>query len=328
MKSICYLVPYFGKLPSNFQVWLDSCSYNETINWIIITNDETDFLYPKNVKRIISDFDNIKKIIQSKFDFDVKIDKYWDLSLFKPAYGEIFSNYLEGYDFWGHCDVDLIWGDIRKFITEDILNKYEKIGFQGHSTLYKNKEIVNQRYRTIVPNKINYIDVFSGKAIYSFDENSMEDIYKFLNIEYYNVTNFAHLSKYDYSFYLKYLPKEDDYKNKRQIFMWKNGKLNRLYLTEDKKIGMDEFMYLHFFCRPIKYKVNHLEKNKIYTIYPDCFEECKLIIDSKYVNKKGKCSKIKYYIRIIYYNRKKLTMKKIIDNIKRMIIYKKTNRRG
>lgn len=325
MKSICYIVPYFGKLPCNFQIWLDSCGYNNTINWIIFTNDSTNYIYPKNVRRVILTFEEMKNKIQQHYNSKINIDNYWRLSLFKPAYGEIFNEYIKKYDFWGHCDVDLIWGDIRKFLTDDILENYEKIGFQGHSTLYKNLDEVNQRYKTIVEGKLSYKEIFFGNKRYSFDENGMEDIYKFLNIPYYKKTNFAHLSKYDYSFFLKYLPKEEDYKNERQIFEWRNGKLNRVYLNNGK-LFYEEFMYLHFFCRPIKFCVKNLEKNKIYAIYPDKFIECKNKIDERFVKKYGNCSKVKYYIVSIYYNRRKITPKKICENVYRMLKYKNSKK--
>ena len=47
MKSICYIVPYFGKLPSNFQIWLQTCSKNETIDLMIFTDDKTEYIPKK-----------------------------------------------------------------------------------------------------------------------------------------------------------------------------------------------------------------------------------------------------------------------------------------
>ena len=37
--SICYVIPYFGKLPAGFKMWLLSCSANDTIDWILYTDD-------------------------------------------------------------------------------------------------------------------------------------------------------------------------------------------------------------------------------------------------------------------------------------------------
>lgn len=322
MKSICYIVPYFGKLPSNFQIWLQTCSKNETIDWMIFTDDKTEYIYPKNVKVHYCEFEYVQDLIQRNFNFKIDISSYWRLSFFKPAYGEIFKEFIKNYDFWGHCDVDLLWGNIRAFLTDDILNKYEKIGFQGHSTLYKNTDEVNKRYRTNIPNEVDYRDVFSGNKNYSFDENGMEYIYNYLNIPYYKETNFAHLSKYDYSFVLKYLPEEDFYKNKRQIFTWEDGNLYRYYIGKDKIVHREEFMYIHFFCRPMTYKVNNSNEYTKYVMYPDILKPLDKEITKKYINKHGKNSFIKYYLKSIYINRHKLTIKKIFGNIRRMIAHK------
>ena len=156
MKSIAYLVPYFGKLPVGFKMWLLSCAANETIDWILLTDDRTEYNYPNNVKVHYCTYDSIKERIQNNFDFPIVISKPWKLCDFRPAYGEIFSDELKTYDYWGHCDMDLIFGDIRAFITDEILEKYDKIGFQGHSVIYRNTPEVNQRYRNQVENAPNY----------------------------------------------------------------------------------------------------------------------------------------------------------------------------
>ena len=323
MKSICYIVPYFGKLPNNFQLWLNSCSINKTIDWIIFTNDKTYYNYPENVKVNYCEFEEVKEMIVKNFDFNIKIDSYWCLSLFKPAYGEIFKEYLLNYDFWGHCDVDVLWGDIRKFLTDAVLSKYDKIGYQGHSTLYRNDPNVNSRYKTIVPNEVNYIDVFSGKTKYSFDENGMENIYKYLKIEYFKDPIFAHLRKYEYNFSLAHVPKNEEYKNKNQIFLWDSGKLYRKYVYQ-KKVYTEEFMYIHFFCRPISFLAKNFSSNAKYLIYPE-----KVIdyygsneLDYKFVMNKSKKKRIHFLVKSIYMNRKKITIKKIIFNVKRLFINK------
>ena len=323
MKKICFIIPYFGKLPSNFTIWLNSCKWNKTINWIIYTNDKTKYNFPENVQVKYCEFDDLVNKIQKLYNFKVNIDSYWKICYFKPAYGEIFKDDLKGFDYWGHCDMDLIWRDIRKFITDDILEKYDKIGFQGHSTIYKNSDKINAIYKTKVPNVPTYKQIFTGEIDkYCFDENGMEEIFKFLKIDYYKETNFAHLSKYDYSFYLKYLPKEEDYKNKRQVFVWEKGKLKRYFINKKRELDYDEFMYLHFFCRPIKYKAINIDDNAKYIIYPDIVKDFKDKITKNIVNKKGKCSILKYYISSLYYNRKKITLKKIYENTIRMIKWK------
>lgn len=50
MKSIVYIVLYFGKFPSIFPLWLNSCRNNPTIDWLIFTDDHSCFNYPQNVR--------------------------------------------------------------------------------------------------------------------------------------------------------------------------------------------------------------------------------------------------------------------------------------
>lgn len=108
MKTIAFILPYFGKLPNNFDLWLKSCRYNETIDFLVFTDDKTAFKYPKNVKVFYCSFQEIKVRIQENFQFKINIEKPWNLSLFKPAYGQIFKEELKDYDFWGYCDADLM----------------------------------------------------------------------------------------------------------------------------------------------------------------------------------------------------------------------------
>jgi hypothetical protein len=61
----------------------------------------------------------------------------------------IYAEYIQEYDFWGHCDIDIVWGHIRSFIDESILQKYQIISsrpgrISGHFCLYRNQETINK----------------------------------------------------------------------------------------------------------------------------------------------------------------------------------------
>lgn len=321
MKSIAYIVPYFGKLPDNFPLWLIGCEKNPTVDWLIYTDDHTDYSYPDNVKVTYMSFEDMKSKIQQKYDFSISMSKPYKLCDFKAAYGEIFEEELKGYDFWGHCDLDMMWGDIRKFLTDNILSKYEKIGNQGHSTLYRNKPEVNARYRSNIEGVVNYKDVFSSDKAFAFDENPMCYIYDALGIDYYSKTIYAHLNKYESSFYLGHLSKEDIYKNKHQVFFWKDGKLIRYYLRQ-KEIEQEEFMYIHFWCRPITYKTQKCSSIDTFVMYPDVVKKYDKEIDVAFVKRHGHKGKIPFLLKTMYRNRKKITFKRILFNIKSFSSYR------
>lgn len=321
MKKICYIVPYFGKFPQNMKLWLNSCGTNPTINWLIYTDDKTKYEYPPNVKVKYCTFNEIKEKIQKSFKFKIDIDRPWKLCDYRPAYGEIFSEDIKEYDFWGHCDLDVLWGNIRNFITDDILEKYDKIGFQGHSTLYRNNQEVNSRYKTKIEKYPSYETIFTSNKGYCFDENIICDIYKELKIPYYSKTNFAHLRKWEYNFSLAHIPENEEYKNKNQIFLWDSGNLYRMFLYKNQ-IYKEEFMYIHFFCRPITFKEKIFNRDAKYLIYPEEVVDYNDEYDINYnfIKKKSKKKRVRFLLKSVYLNRKKITIKKIIFNIKEMVI--------
>lgn len=315
MKSICYVVPYFGKLPESFKLWLVSCSENPTVNWIIFTDDKTEYNYPDNVKVYYCTFDEIRSRIQEHYDFPIVLDRGWKLCDYKIAYGEIFAKELEGYDFWGNCDVDLMWGNIRKFITDDMLERYDKIGFLAHSTLYRNTPEVNARYRLEIDGLMNYKTAFSEAEGHAFDEVGIEAIYNRLNIPYYKEINFANLTKYEKKFHLDLFPAEEEYKNDRQLFTWKNGTLLRHYLYGGK-IYDEEYMYIHFWCRPMSYRVSRYSAENEYLIYSDVVSDKPFVLSEGLIRRKGRSHPVAFYAKSIWKNRHKLTIKRIIFNIK------------
>lgn len=111
--SIAYIVPFFGKLRSDIEIWLLSVKYNPTVNWIIYTDDYTEYLYPPNVKVVYTTFEDIRNKIQSLFDFKITLNTPYKLCDYKVTYGETFADDLESYDFWGYCDIDLMWGRVK-----------------------------------------------------------------------------------------------------------------------------------------------------------------------------------------------------------------------
>lgn len=45
------IIPYYGKFPDFFQLFLNSCKWNKGFNWLIFTDNEDKYIYPDNVKK-------------------------------------------------------------------------------------------------------------------------------------------------------------------------------------------------------------------------------------------------------------------------------------
>ena len=170
-NKIVILICYFGKFPWFFQYFLYSCSYNKEIDFLIFTDNPKEDQAPGNVKFIYTTIEDIKIRASEKLGFKVNIDFPYKLCDFKPAYGLIFSEYIKQYTFWGQSDIDIIYGDIRYFMTDDFLNKYDYISMRhdyttGCFALYRNNTFINNIFKR----SRDYQMIFSDSKHFCFDE--------------------------------------------------------------------------------------------------------------------------------------------------------------
>lgn len=175
-KSIAVLICYFGKLPWYFEYFANSCKYNPSVNFFIITdNTRWHKPLPENIIIINKTMEEINDIATHKLGFSTHINNTRKLCDFKPAYGFLFPDLIRDYGFWGHGDIDIIFGDIRNFITDELLEKYELINVRhdflaGYFLLFKNNEKMN----TLFMKSRDYQKVLSSESHYCFDETNFQ----------------------------------------------------------------------------------------------------------------------------------------------------------
>lgn len=250
MKKIAIIGCYFGKLRKDYKTWLKSCSYNCSIDWIIFSDCNWEDV-PENVKVIKLEFSEVVEKFVSCFDFNICLDKPYKLCDYKPTYGYVFSEYIQDYDFWGYCDFDMIFGDIRNFITDDILNSNEKIYHLGHLSLYKNDQRINELFKS-EKGTMNYKDVFTTNIIKVFDEESgILPIFEGENCNVYKKLDFVDISKFTKKMFHSRLECYYDFQKPKnyhyQTYMFDNGKLFKIYRKIfSKKIIYKEIVYLHY----------------------------------------------------------------------------------
>lgn len=277
MKKCCFIIVYFGKLPNYFQLFLKSCSYNKKFNWLIFTNDVTNYDYPSNVSVVLTTFEKIKKVFQEKFDFEISIETPYKLCDFKPSYGYVFEEYIKDYECWGYCDLDMLFGNLENFITDEMIEKYDKMFCLGHCVIFKNNEENNRIFMEKIDGKPLYKEIYTTNENMIFDENycntkNVHDI--FLNLN-------RNVLEEDYSINFKILPTKFikikfDSKSrkfiedkKKSLYIFDKGCLKRYYI-ENKRIFVEEFMYIHFQERKMKFKKN-IMANEIFKIIPNYF---------------------------------------------------------
>jgi hypothetical protein len=174
VTSIIFLIYWSGNLPWYFPYFLHSCRFNPTIDFLIFTdNYDPNLEVPQNVKIVSSSIDRFKTDAYKKMGFEIAAESGYKLCDFKPAYGLIFSDYIKDYNFWGYCDIDVIFGNIRSFMTDELLNEYDVISARhdyltGCFALYRN----NKYMRELFKQSKDYRKVFTDPRNFFFDETN------------------------------------------------------------------------------------------------------------------------------------------------------------
>jgi len=172
--SIAFLICWTGNYPWYFPYFLHSCRYNPDIDFLIFTDNQSEDLdLPVNVKIIPYSLEQFKINASKALEFEVAVESGYKLCDFKPAYGYIFYDYIKDYDFWGYCDMDLIFGNIRAFMTDELLNEYDVISARhdyltGCFALYRN----NPYTRELFKKSKDYRKVFTDHRNFFFDETN------------------------------------------------------------------------------------------------------------------------------------------------------------
>lgn len=247
-SSLCLIVCYFGKLPPYVECVFRSCELNPDIDWLILTDDPTPRRLPPNVRLHPATLAGLQKNFSAKLALEVNLTHPRLLCHFKAAYGYLFADLLGKYDFWGHCDLDMVFGNLRKFLREDILRAYDKILCRGHLTLYRNTEKVNRYFMLEAPNTINYREAFQcGRTDHlTFDE--WRGIYAILR--YHDLPQFHEEFIVDVKPPTRWKITRFEGAAGRnypeQVFYWHRGRIYHAHYNCDRGIADDEYAYLHF----------------------------------------------------------------------------------
>lgn len=253
MKSIIFIIPYFGKWPLWFDAHLLSIKANPTISWLFYTDCQIPEDAPANCTFVKSSMQEMEDLFSSKIGVSIKVDKPYKLCDLKPSYGHVFEDRLKEFDFWGFTDIDIIWGDIRKELNQTILNNYDIISsrnglISGHFNLFRNQETVNKLYKK----NDWYKKSFANRDMKRFCEGTFSDITKEA------IKEGTIKVKWD-----RILCNKERGMDSRQEYyldkwLWKDGKM--LELKNGKPIK--DVMYLHFINWKRKMKYCEVEYSK------------------------------------------------------------------
>ncbi len=151
--SVAIVIAYIGRAPMWLPAFLVSCRANPDVTWILYTDIDMGPVVPPNVLVKPTSMERLNARFSETLGLPIVA---WPRKLndLKPAFGVTFADDLRGFDFWAYADLDIVWGNIRHFLTDDVLGSYDLISsrpgkLSGHFTLFRNTEAMNRLFEVV-----------------------------------------------------------------------------------------------------------------------------------------------------------------------------------
>lgn len=249
--SICLVMPYFGKWPFWMPFFLQSCRLNPSVEWLFYSDCAPLDNCPENVRVVSMSFADYCQHVSSRLDIDFRPTQAYKLCDIRPAFGLIHEADLQGYDFWGFGDIDLVYGDLRAYFTAERLQSHDLYStharrVSGHLCLIRNtprmrdafKRMPSWRQRFCDPQH-QALDEGAFTRLFLRNKNLPDFLQKILGTlfnPWYRRSEFVEAYSTPYA----RIDWHDGSRNFPQKWYWNNGKL-----TNDQD-GSREFPYFHF----------------------------------------------------------------------------------
>ena len=171
--SIAIYVFYFGKWPEWFELYFDSIKRNSSIDFHLFTDCDTS-LTADNVFYHKYSFDQYKTLVSERLQLEFNPNNGIKICDVRPFIGLLHSNVFKEYDYFGWADVDVLFGNIREFYTDELLSKYDVFAthlnkITGHFTLFKN----TKKNREICLKIYKWREVLQNPEFVGLDEHGI-----------------------------------------------------------------------------------------------------------------------------------------------------------
>lgn len=247
--SLVKIIPWFGQWPEWFEFFLESCRHNPDIDWLFYTDAVPPKNAPHNVRFNILSFSEYKAVVSNRLNINFNPTAAYKLCDIKPALGYIHYKDIQNYDFYAFGDIDVIYGQIRQFVTDDLLSRYNVISthenrISGHFCIFRNTPEIRNSFMLVK----DWKQQLENPEHVSFDESRFTKVFiphrkhpKWLRKLWSVSSKYQRniLFKEQFSTILSPIKWKDGSDRHPQTWLWHQGKL-----TNDR--DSCEYMYLHF----------------------------------------------------------------------------------
>lgn len=102
-------------------LYLESCRRNPQIDWTFFTNcGEPACGWPPNVSCHRMQLSDFLRLAERKAGIEIHWTDPYKICDLRPAFGDVFESWIQGmYDYFGRGDIDVIYGDMAGFLTDE-----------------------------------------------------------------------------------------------------------------------------------------------------------------------------------------------------------------
>jgi hypothetical protein len=178
VPSICLVIPYFGKWPFWLPFFLKSCGQNPSIAWHLHTDCGIPANVPSNVRITETSYAQYCARVSKALDIDFTPDNPYKLCDLKPALGFVHQDELKAFDLWGFGDIDVVYGDIRRYFTterlagNDVFSTHRR-RISGHFCLLRNNATMREAFMSVP----EWQKLLSSKQHVAFDESAFSRLF-------------------------------------------------------------------------------------------------------------------------------------------------------
>ncbi|MFT3848006.1 MAG: hypothetical protein QM739_04830 [Propionivibrio sp.] len=176
--SICFVIPYFGKWPLWFPFFLKSCEFNPTVTWHLHTDCGTPDSLPANVRVFDCTFTEYCQRVSVTLHITFTPESPYKLCDLKPTLGVVHEEELRPFDFWAFGDIDVIYGDIRRYFTAERLARHDIFSthrrrISGHFCLLRNNRQMREAFMSVH----GWQELLSTRTHVAFDESAFSRLF-------------------------------------------------------------------------------------------------------------------------------------------------------